>query len=133
MLGGVRVSVGILNKIRKKFWKEVKRVRGDGSSKEETVKDENGQLVKGDEARKRWAGYFESLLNVEDDREADVVAIEGVRYPMFGEENERVITKEEVERALGETKVGKAAGMDGVRAEMLKKGGVTVLEWLVRL
>ena len=43
------------------------------------------------------------------------------------------ITKEEVERALEETKVGKAVGMDGVRAEMLKKGGVTVMEWLVRL
>ena len=30
-------------------------------------------------------------------------------------------------------KGGKAPGMDGVRVEMLKEGGVTVLEWLVRL
>ena len=118
---------------RKKFWKEVKRVRRGGSRNEETVKDGNGRSVKGNEARKRWAEYFESLLNVEDDREADVLAIGGVELQVFGDENEREITKDEVERALRETKVGKAAGMDGVRAEMLKKGGVTVLEWLVRL
>ena len=117
---------------RKKFWKEVKRVRRGGSRNEETVKDGNGRSVKGNEARKRWAEYFESLLNVEDDREADVL-VGGVELQVFGDENEREITKDEVERALRETKVGKAAGMDGVRAEMLKKGGVTVLEWLVRL
>ena len=111
----------------------MKRVRKGGSRSEETVKDGNGRLVKGNEARKRWAEYFESLLNVEDDREADVRVREGVEVPVFGDENEREITKDEVERALNETKAGKAAGMDGVRAEMLKKGGVTVLEWLVRL
>ena len=38
-----------------------------------------------------------------------------------------------MKRALNETKVGKAPGMDGVRVGMLKKRGVTVLEWLVRL
>ena len=46
---------------------------------------------------------------------------------------ERKIKREEVKRALNETKTGKAAGMDGVKAEMLKEGGVTVVEWLVRV
>ena len=49
------------------------------------------------------------------------------------EENEREITKEEVKRALNEMKGGKAPGMDGVRVEMLKEGGVTTSEWLVRV
>ena len=62
-----------------------------------------------------------------------MVAVEDVEVQLFDEENEGEITKEEVERALQETKEGKAAGMDGVQAEMLKKGGVTVVEWLVRL
>ena len=118
---------------RRRFWKEVKRVRKGQSRSEETVRDVNGQLVKGDAARKRWGEYFESLLNVVDDREAVVVAVGGVEVPVFEEENEREITKGEVERALKETKEGKAAGIDGVRAEMLRKGGVTVVEWLVRL
>ena len=46
----------------------------------------------------------------------------------MGEVNEREITREEVERALKETKVGKAPGVDGVRAEMLKEGGVAAVE-----
>ena len=57
---------------KKKFWKEVKRVRKGGSRNEETVKDGNGWTVKGNEARKRWAEYFGGLLNVQDDREADL-------------------------------------------------------------
>ena len=78
---------------KKKFWKEVRRVRKGGSRTEETVKDVNGQLLKGNEARKRWAGYFEELLNVQDDREADIVAVGGVQVPVMGEENEREITR----------------------------------------
>ena len=41
--------------------------------------------------------------------------------------------REGVKRSLNETKGGKTPGMDGVRAEMLKEGGVTALEWLVRV
>ena len=118
---------------KKKFWKEVRRVRKGGLRMEETVKDVNGRLLRGNEARKRWAEYFEELLNVQEDREADIVAVGGVQVPVMGEENEREITIEEVKRALNETKGGKAPGMNGVRVEMLKEGGVTVLEWLVRL
>ena len=113
---------------KKKFWKEAKRIRKGGSRTEETVKDENGRLLKGDDARKRWAGYYERLLNVSEDREADIVAVAGVEVPVMGDENEREITREEVERALNETKEGKAPGVDGVKAEMLKKVVVTALE-----
>ena len=38
-----------------------------------------------------------------------------------------------MKRTLNETKGGKAPVMDVVRVEMLKEGGVTVLEWLVRV
>ena len=60
------------------------------------------------------------------------MAVGGIHVPVMGEENERKITREEVKRALNETKGGKAPGMDGVRV-MLKEGGVTLLEWLVRV
>ena len=56
---------------------------------EETVKNVNGRLLRGNEARKRWAEYFEELLNVQEDREADVVAVGGVQVPVMGEENKR--------------------------------------------
>ena len=62
---------------KKKFWKEVRRVRKSGSRTEETVKDVNGRLLRGNEARKRWVEYFEELLNVQENREADIVAVGG--------------------------------------------------------
>ena len=40
---------------KKKFWKEVRRARKGGSKTDETVIDVNGRLLKGKEARKRWA------------------------------------------------------------------------------
>ena len=113
---------------KKKFWNEVRRVRKGGLRTEETVKDVNGWLLRGNEVRKRWAEYFEEFLNVQEDRESELVAVVGVQVPVMGEENEREITREEVKRALNEMKGGKAPGMDGVRVEMLKEGGVTVLE-----
>ena len=59
-----------------------------GSRMGETVKYVNGWLLRGNEARKRWAEYFEELLNVQEDREADIVAVWGVQVPVMGEENE---------------------------------------------
>ena len=44
---------------------------------EEKVKDVNGRLLRGNEAMKRWAEYFEELLNVQEDIEADIVAVTG--------------------------------------------------------
>ena len=79
---------------KKKFWKEVGRVRKGGSRMEEIVKDVNGRLLKGNKVRKRWAEYFKELLNVQEDREADIAAVGGVQVPVMGEENEREITRE---------------------------------------
>ena len=56
---------------------------------EEEDEDENGRLVKGSDARKRWAIYFEDLLNVKEEREADIVAVGGVEVPVMGEVKEK--------------------------------------------
>ena len=56
------------------------------------------------------------------------MVVDSVQVPVMGEVNEREITVEEVKRALNETKGGKTPGMDGVRVEMLKEEGLTVLE-----
>ena len=74
-------------------------MRKGGSRTEETVKNVNGRLLRGNEAGKRWAQYFEELLNVQE----DIVAVGGVQVSVMGEE----IAREEVKRALHETKVRK--------------------------
>ena len=47
--------------------------------------------------------------------------------------NERAISLEEVWEAVNDMKSGNAPGLDGFPVECLKKGGVAVLELLVRL
>ena len=65
------------------FWEEVKRVRKGEQAMEEMVKDVNGQILRdGVDVKKRWAAYFEQVLNVADVREANinlVIAIGGCR------------------------------------------------------
>ena len=119
---------------RKMFWKEVKRVR-KGGEREEKVKDANGKvLVEKAEVSERWAEYFDELLNVEDVREAKVVAVGGQGgMPVFGRLNNEEIDKGEVRRELHKMKSGKTPGLDGCAVEFLKKGGDSVVEWLVRL
>merc|ERR1712035_290651 len=50
-----------------------------------------------------------------------------------GEENDRVIKREEVEKALKGMRMGKAPGLDGCHVECLSKGGGAMVDWLVRL
>ena len=52
---------------------------------------------------------------------------------MLGDLNERAISLEEVMEAVNEMKSRKAPGLDEFPMECLKKGGMAVLEWLVRL
>ena len=52
---------------------------------------------------------------------------------MLGDLNEVTISLEELEQAGNEMKSGKAPTLDGLPVECLKKGGMAVLEWLVRL
>ena len=52
---------------------------------------------------------------------------------MLGDVNERAISLEEVGEAVNEMKSGEAQGLDGFPVECLKKGGMALLEWLVRL
>ena len=66
------------------------------------MKDRKGRLVKGDDARKRWAEYFENLLNVVEEREAEIVAVAGVQGPMMGVENESESLMNQV-KSLGVT------------------------------
>ena len=51
----------------------------------------------------------------------------------MGELNERAMSFEEEMEAVNEMKEGWAPGLDEFPMDYLKKGGVTVLEWLVSL
>ena len=119
---------------KKMFWKEVKRVRKGESKKEECVKDVNGEVLS---ERKRvlgrWGEYFGNLLNVLDERKADIAAVGGGRMPRSGRSMNEVIGRIEVRAAIKRLKAGKAAGMDGIAGECIRNGGEVIVEWLVRM
>ena len=53
------------------FWKEVKQVRKGEHSRDEMVKDANGQILR-DGVEVEMTDYFEQVLNVADVREANI-------------------------------------------------------------
>ena len=55
------------------------------------------------------------------------------RMPVIGDLNEKAISLEEVREAVNVMKSVKAIGLDGFPVECLKKCGMAVLKWLVRL
>ena len=50
------------------------------------------------EVRRRWAEYFEQVLNVLDVREDNINVVGNWRMPVLGDLNERAISLEEVGR-----------------------------------
>ena len=83
--------------------------------------------------RRRWAKYFEQVLNVSDVREPNINAVGNWRMLVLGDLNEKATSLEEVREVVNEIKSCKASGLDEFPVEYLKKGGMAVLEWLVRL
>ena len=115
------------------LWKEVKRVRKSEQARDEMVKDVMVKYCVMVQVRRRWAEYFEQILNVADAREANINAVGNWRMPMLGDFNARAISLEEVRKLVNEIKSGKAPGLDGFPVECLKKVGMAVLDWLSRL
>ena len=94
-------------------------MRKGEQAREYMVKDVN-------EVRRRWAEYFEQVLNVADVREANINVVGNWWMPVMGDLNERATLLEEVGEAVNEIKSGKAPGLDGFPVECLKKGGMSV-------
>ena len=85
------------------FWKKVKPVRKGEQARYEVVMDLNDQILRdGVEVRRRWAEYFEHVLNVTDVDEGNINVVGNWRMPMLGDLNERAIPLEEVGEAINE-------------------------------
>lgn len=78
--------------------------------------------------------YFKELLNVENGREAVIVAV-GTRRraAVIDEENDRRVNLKEVQDALNKMKTGKAQRLDGCHVKCMMKGGRVTVEWLARM
>ena len=91
------------------------------------MKDTNGVvLTEDDDIRERWRTYFEQLMNVENNRIERVIATRT-------ESEVENITTDEVERALGKMKKGKATGPDDIPVEAWKVLGNTGVDILLEI
>ena len=96
---------------KKMFWKQVKRVRKGEQAREEMVKDVSCQILRdGVEVRRRWAQYFEQVLNVADVREANINVVGNWQMLVLGDLNERAISLEEFGEAVNEMRSGRLHG-----------------------
>ena len=89
----------------------------------------DGSVLEGSDALRRFARYFEELLDVLPPRRG--VDMTGMS-PLIADPpiNTQPPTLTEVEAALTRLPSGKAAGVCGIQAELLKMGGGTVLREL---
>ena len=76
-------------------------MRKGEQAREEVVMDVTGQILcDGVDVRRRWAEYFEQVLNVVDVREANINVVGYWRMLVLGDLNERAISLEEVGEAV---------------------------------
>ena len=99
------------------LYKITKVLSGKYSSCNRPVKDKSGNIIPGTaETTKRWKEHFESVLNRPDpDTQADIPAAEEIL-----DIDTDPPTLAEVKEAIKAMKSGKAGGLDGITADMLK-------------
>lgn len=117
--------------MRKLVFNIAKNYRKCSTPMARAVKDENGELIVNQgEIDERWKRFFEDLYNVEG-----VVAVNEVQEqePLEAEGEEWIITEEEMMVAVRGMKNGKAAGEDGIVAELLKEMGAEGIRQLLNL
>ncbi|MCP3928922.1 MAG: hypothetical protein GY705_07465, partial [Bacteroidetes bacterium] len=114
------------------FWKKVKSIGIAGERKSflpNQVKDENGNLItKQAESLEEWKKCFEKIYSdsgnntiFDDNHLSDL--IEANKAPPKTNQNQplnKEISEKEVKEAMLRAKLRKAAGVDGIRAEILK-------------
>ena len=112
------------------FFKKMRSLTQSRVTPTSIILDENNRpLHKAEEKLARWQRHFSEVLNVQNDLEEGVVmALED-----HSQSDTLEVSREEVVRAVNKLQNGKAAGGDKVVAELVKKGGETMVNWLLEL
>ena len=112
------------------FFKKMRSLTQSRVTPTSIILDENNRpLHKAEEKLARWQRHFSEVLNVQNDLEEGVVmALED-----HSQSDTPEVSREEVVRAVNKLQNGKAAGGDKVVAELVKKGGETMVNWLLEL
>ena len=115
----------------------LRRLRGGRARIEDMpILDSYGKcLTSSTERLERWKEYFSDLLNVPSTVQPSVLATIS-SSPISSQEEERQNkppSLKEIEDAVGRMRCGKAPGIDGITADVLKAGGRSLAEQLHHL
>ena len=98
------------------------------------MKDVNGEvLLERKQVLGRWGEYFGSLLNVTDERKAEIAAVQGGRMSRSMRIMNEVIMSRALVATIKRLKAGKAADMNGIAGECIKSdSGIVgeIVEWV---
>lgn len=111
----------------KAFWSRIKQLRKSdrGTCSQHVLLDKRGQIVTGDKAvLDRWKEHFEDLLNPTS---------ASPPIPELQVRAETRLTAEDTRRVVARLKLGKSAGVDEIRPELLKALDGTGIDWLTRV
>jgi hypothetical protein len=111
------------------------RISGKGKKSAINVKDDNGKLLtsKADKL-KCWKDYFSGLLNktLTDPTKRERLRNTNIRHPPMDLPDEPP-SRGEIDLAISKMKNYKAPGPDNIQAELIRYGGVTLLDELEHL
>jgi hypothetical protein len=105
----------------KTFWSEVRRYRTNKSS------------VKNNILPQEWIKHFDQVLNEGVETESDEVEQDSDNVDNFVDILDADITEVEVQTAIKKLKNNKAAGPDGIVAELIKLAETKVVKYLTKL
>ena len=112
------------------FYEAIKRVNGPPTNAVNPLKSTNGTRLLKDKSEilKRWAEYFQILLNAANPTAASAIG-ELPQYPV-ATEMDGPITEEEIDKAISSLKAGKAAGPDGLPPDVFIHGGAALVTFM---
>jgi len=115
------------------FFKATKEIYGPTTHGQVPMKNKDGTILfkTHREINERWREHFENLLNQETTYNRDILNV--IPQQPIQESLSELPTMEEVSKAISKTKSNKAAGPDGIPAEVYKYGGIKLKKTLHHL
>lgn len=115
------------------MYKRVNDLRGGYKKKEKFLRDDDGSLITtNEELAKKWARYFEKLLNCEEPNETFNFNF-NFNQEIQESQNCKEPALEEIKLQINMLKNNKSPGEDDIQSELSKEGGEEMVMWLWNL
>ena len=114
------------------FYATLREVYGPKSIPTHQIRSKNGQLlITQKHIKERWIEHFSELLNLRSDIDQNV--LNEIQQVPINNSLDSPITREEVDKALKNTKLRKSPGPDGILPEIIVFRGQTLRNYLLEI